>query len=113
MSGETPSREQFKALCEAYPAGSKRVAGKPRSRFPGVSQHKHGHWCVKIYIFGHGTHIGLFESLGDGLIAYGIARKLRDECLHVTEPGHRALCIRTIRQLAVRPDLLRLKEEAA
>jgi hypothetical protein len=33
-----------------------------------------------------------------GLITYGTARKLRDECLHVTEPGHRALCIRAIRQ---------------
>ena len=112
MSGETPSHEQFKALCETYLAGSKGMDTKPRSRFPGVSQHKNGHWRVKIYIFGHDTHIGLFESLGDGFIAYGIARKLRDECLHVKEPGHRALCIRAIRRLATRPDLLRVKEVA-
>jgi hypothetical protein len=112
MSGETPSREEFKALCETYLTGSKRLDTKARSRFPGGSQHKNGRWRVKIYIFGHDAHIGVFESLGGGLIAYGIARKLRDECLHVMEPGHRALWIRASRRLATRPDLLRVKEGA-
>ena len=28
MSGETPSREELKALCEAYPASSKRMDTK-------------------------------------------------------------------------------------